>query len=97
MERRRSAPPAATARREPIRLPWLWVSLGIAVLAGIPFYLPTGSIRPLVGGVPYWLVLSLVASLAFSAITCWACLRAWNLAEPEEEAAARAATGGERP
>ena len=78
-------------------MPWLWVSLGIVILAGIPFYLPTGSIRPLVGGVPYWLVISLVAALAFSAITCWACLRAWNLAEPEEEAAARAAAGGERP
>lgn len=89
MDRRRSTPPTDPVRREPIRAPWLWVALGIVILAGIPFYLPTGSIRPLIAGVPYWLAVSFVASLAFSAITCWACLRAWNLAEPEEEAAAR--------
>ncbi|MFF5986665.1 hypothetical protein [Prauserella flavalba] len=88
MDRRRSESPSSTALREPIRSPWLWVSLVLVVLAGVPFYLPTGTVEPLIGGVPYWLVVSLGATLAFSAITCWACLRAWSLAEPEEEAAA---------
>jgi hypothetical protein len=73
--------------REPIRNPWLWIAMAVVVVAGVPLYLPTGSIRPLVGGVPYWLLISVAATFAFSALTCWACLRWWNLAEPAEEAA----------
>lgn len=83
------APTTARPLREPIRSPWLWVAMAVVVVAGVPLYLPTGSIRPLVGGVPYWLLISIAATVAFSALTCWACLRDWNLAEPAEEAAAR--------
>lgn len=83
------APTTARPLREPIRSPWLWVAMAVVVVAGVPLYLPTGSIRPLVGGVPYWLLISVAATVAFSALTCWACLRDWNLAEPAEEAAAR--------
>ncbi|PVZ08530.1 hypothetical protein [Actinomycetospora cinnamomea] len=95
MDRRRSDGPGTTADhsaaarplREPVRNPWLWVAMALVVLAGVPLYLPTGSIRPLVGGVPYWLLISVAATVAFSALTCWVCLRGWNLAEPAEEAA----------
>jgi hypothetical protein len=95
MDRRRSDEPEASVDvpaggrplREPIRNPWLWVAMAVVVLAGVPLYLPTGTVRPLVGGVPYWLWISIGATVAFSALTCWACLRQWNLAEPAEEAA----------
>lgn len=94
MDRRRSdepesvdAPAGGRPLREPIRNPWLWVAMAVVVLAGVPLYLPTGTVRPLVGGVPYWLLISVGATIAFSALTCWACLRQWNLAEPAEEAA----------
>lgn len=86
---RRATPSSGAELREPIRSPWLWVALVIVILAGVPFYLPPGSTQPLIAGVPYWLIISLAATLAFSTITCWACLRAWNLAEPEEEAEGR--------
>lgn len=98
MDRRRSdEPDTAGARplREPVRNPWLWVAMGVVVLIGVPLYLPAGVIGPLVGGVPLWLLVSVAATAAFSAVTCWACLRAWNLAEPAEEAAA-ARSAGER-
>ncbi|GAA4942990.1 hypothetical protein EV188_104244 [Actinomycetospora succinea] len=94
MDQRRSdepgtaeVPPAGARLREPIRTPWLWVAIGVVVLVGVPWYLPTGAIEPLVGGIPFWLLISVGATLAFSALTCWACLRDWNLAEPAEEAA----------
>lgn len=86
MDQRRSTSTSDTDRREPIRSLWLWVTLVVVILAGVPFYLPTGSTQPLIAGVPYWLVISFAATLTFSSITCWACLRGWNLAEPEEEA-----------
>ncbi|GAA4887005.1 hypothetical protein [Actinomycetospora straminea] len=95
MDRRRSDLPATPPAegpplREPIRIPWLWVAMGLVVLAGVPLYLAPGVIRPLVGGIPFWLLISIAATVAFSALTCWACLRGWNLAEPAEEAAAAA-------
>ncbi|HYH31563.1 MAG TPA: hypothetical protein VD903_14360 [Pseudonocardia sp.] len=82
------APGDARPLREPVRNPWLWAAMAVVVLAGVPLYLPVGTIRPLVGGVPWWLLISVGATIAFCALTCWACLRAWNLAEPAEEAAA---------
>lgn len=96
MDRRRSAEPVTSTDspaetqtlREPIRTPWLWVAMGVVVVAGVPLYLSPGLVGPLVGGIPLWLVVSILATLAFSALTCWACLRDWNLAEPAEEAAA---------
>jgi hypothetical protein len=94
MDRRRSDEPESVDAagggrplREPIRNPWLWAAMAVVVLVGVPLYLPTGSVEPLVGGVPYWLWISIAATVAFSALTCWACLRQWNLAEPAEEAA----------
>lgn len=92
MDRRRSDEPGSTGDtrplREPVRLPWLWVAMGLVVLAGVPWYLPAGAIEPLVGGIPFWLLISVVATVAFSAVTCWGCARGWNLAEPAEESAA---------
>ncbi|WP_243793919.1 hypothetical protein [Saccharopolyspora gloriosae] len=87
MDQRRSDPRAERPLREPIRHPWPWVALAISVLAGVPLYLSPGLVRPLVFGVPAWLAGSVLAALAFSALTSWMCLRWWNLAEPAEEAA----------
>jgi len=78
--------PAATIPREPIRRPGLWVVLALVVLAGVPLYLPQGAIEPVVLGLPLWLLGSVAAAVALSAVVCWACLRAWSLAEPAEEA-----------
>lgn len=71
--------------REPIRSPWVWVTMAVIILGGTPFYLPTGSVTPLVAGVPYWMVISVAFTLAFAAFTSWLCLRWWNLVEDEEE------------
>lgn len=71
--------------REPVRSPWVWVTMAVLILGGVPFYLPTGSVTPLVAGVPFWMALSVAFSLAFAAFTSWLCLRWWNLVEDEEE------------
>jgi hypothetical protein len=86
-----SAPPVrpheARETREPIRMPWLWVALVGVLLVIVPWWAPDGSIEPLVLGLPAWFVVSVVASLVFSGLTCWACLSGWNVVEDEEERA----------
>lgn len=82
MGQRRSSPAALV---EPIRRPGIWVVLVLLIVAAVPLYLPSGTVRPLVFGLPYWMVISVVATVLFAAFTSWVCLRRWNLAEPEEE------------
>jgi hypothetical protein len=75
--------------REPVRRPWLFAVLLVIVLAGTPLWYPTGTIRPVVLGVPLWFAISVASTFAFAAFVSWICLRQWNLVEPAEEAALR--------
>lgn len=77
-------PPPERPYREPIRSPWVWVVMGVIVLAGVPFYFPQGTVRPLLFGLPYWMVVSVVVAVLFSGYISWLCLNWWNIAEPEE-------------
>lgn len=49
--------------KEPIRKPWIWVTLAVIVLSGIPWYLPQGSVRPVFLGLPYWMFIAVFSSL----------------------------------
>lgn len=71
--------------REPVRSPWVWMTMSVLILGGVPFYLPTGGVDPVVAGVPYWMAISIAFTFAFAAFTSWLCLRWWNLVEDEEE------------
>lgn len=90
MDQRRSQD---SPRREPIRSPGLWLGMAVIVLAGVPFYLPAGSVHPMLLGIPYWMAISVLFTVLFAAFVSWICLRRWNVVEPEEQAAAR--DGGE--
>lgn len=93
MDRRRSRGPdgsdrlvpGTTEEREPIRSPWLFAVAALLIVAGTPLWYPAGTIEPIVAGVPVWFAVAVVTSVGLSALTCWACLRAWNIAEPFEE------------
>lgn len=71
--------------KEPIRKPWIWVVMAFIMLAAIPWYLPIGSLEPLILGVPYWAFISVVFSLALCAFLSWLCLHEWDVVEEEEE------------
>lgn len=75
----------ASRTREPIRKRWIWPVLILIVLAGVPWYLPQGTIRPVIFGVPFWLLLSVGFAVLFSAILSWICTRHWNLVEDQED------------
>lgn len=71
--------------KEPVRKPWIWLVLAFIMLAGIPWYLPTGSLQPVVLGLPYWMLISVVFSLVLCGYLSWLCLTQWDIVEEEEE------------
>lgn len=77
-------PSAASSAREPIKRPRVWVLVGAMVLLGIPWYLPTGTIEPIVFGLPAWFWVSVLAAVGLSATVCWACLTQWRLEDVED-------------
>lgn len=84
--------------KEPIRKPWIWVVLTVIVLAGIPWYLPQGTVRPVLFGVPYWMFIAVAFSLALCGFLSWLCLNEWDVVEAEEErerAGSKGAAGSE--
>ena len=79
--------------KEPVRKPWIWIVMALIMLAGIPWYLPTGSLRPVVFGLPYWMLISVIFSLVLCGYLSWLALNEWDVVEEEEEAE-RAAQNG---
>lgn len=78
----RSRPP-----REPIRKPWIWAWLVAILLLGIPWYLPSGVIEPVVLGLPLWTIVAIASSILLCGYLTWVISTQWNLVEDEEEAA----------
>lgn len=81
--------------REPIRKPWIWVGLLAIVLVGIPWYLPPGTLHPLVFGLPAWTLVAVSSSVGLCGFLHWVLSRHWNLVEDTEESGPRA-TSSER-
>lgn len=59
--------------------------LAVILFAGVPWYLPQGTLEPLVLGVPYWLLISVFFSLVLCGYLSWLCLSQWDIVEAEEE------------
>lgn len=72
---------------EPIRKPWLWLAIGVIILGGSPLFWASGTIEPLVLGIPVWLLSAVAFTVAFAVVVSLACMRYWNIEEPEEERA----------
>lgn len=71
--------------REPIRIGWIWAVLVVIILLGVPWYLPVGSIYPIIAGFPYWAFISLVMSVALSAFLTYVVRNWWDMSELVEE------------
>ncbi|MBA8826738.1 hypothetical protein FHX42_004117 [Saccharopolyspora lacisalsi] len=72
--------------REPVRNPRIWVGIGVILLAGIPWYLPEGTIGPTVLGMPLWTLVAIGSSVSLCAYLSWVLTHHWNLVEDAEEA-----------
>ncbi|RCW45801.1 hypothetical protein DFQ14_102102 [Halopolyspora algeriensis] len=86
------APDNPSRSREPIRIPWIWAGLVALLVAGIPWYLPEGTIGPTVLGMPLWTWVTIGSSVALCAYLSWVLTRHWHLVEDIEEAEAAAPT-----
>ena len=65
-------------RREPVQRRWfLPTVLGLLVLS-VPWYLPTGYMGRLFGGLPGWVWMALLCSAGISALTAFMALRHWH-------------------
>lgn len=65
--------------------PRLWVWLVILLLFGlsVPWYLPSDTTPALWFGLPYWVVLSVLAVFAAACFTAWVIQRSWPLDDDE--------------
>lgn len=66
-------------------MPWVWVGLLALVLAGVPWYLPEGTVGPVVLGFPVWTLVSVLSTLGVCLYLSWMLLRRWNVVEDVEE------------
>lgn len=90
MSRTTREQPQNPPTREPVRTPWPWVGLAVIILVGIPWYLPAGTIGPIVLGLPLWTLVAVASSVGVAAYLSWMVGRFWNLVEDQEEAVGRA-------
>ena len=54
-----------------------WALVGIVALS-IPWYWPSGTVRPFVMGMPIWAFLSLLCCGLFAVVTSFVILRYWR-------------------
>ncbi|QDI91919.1 hypothetical protein EPH95_12640 [Salicibibacter halophilus] len=71
--------------KEPALKPWIWIIMGLLVVFNAPWYFPEGSIEPIIFGLPYWGLISIILSLLLCAYLSWLCTTQWNIIEDEEE------------
>ncbi|GAW92335.1 hypothetical protein [Calderihabitans maritimus] len=73
--------------KEPIRYPWIWVALVLIMLFSVPWYLPQGTIYPIILGFPYWAFIAVVMGIVLSAFLTFVLNRYWDMEayEVEEE------------
>ncbi|NYH77726.1 hypothetical protein FHR84_001040 [Actinopolyspora biskrensis] len=67
--------------REPIRAPLAWSGLLLLVLLGVPWYLPEGTIGPVLLGFPLWTLGAVLSSLAICGYLSWMLLSLWETPE----------------
>ncbi len=71
--------------KEPIQFKWIWIVLGIIVLIGVPWYLPQGSIYPIILGLPYWTFISLVSTIALAFFLNYVVKNYWDMEEIKKD------------
>lgn len=71
-------------RDEPNRHPWIWLVYVIAYSLSIPWYLPREDNPALWLGFPYWVVLSLVATIFIAGFTAFVFHAYWRDVEDDQ-------------
>jgi hypothetical protein len=72
--------------KEPIRFKWIWVVLAVITLAGVPWYLPKGTIYPIILGFPYWAFISVVSAIVLAVFLTYVINHYWDMEALKEDA-----------
>lgn len=62
------------------------MGLVVILLAGIPWYLPEGTIGPLVFGFPLWMLVAVLFSVVLCGFLTWVLMRHWHLTDDDHPA-----------
>ncbi len=81
------------AYKEPIRYAWIWITIVILALVGVPWYLPLGTVNPIILGLPYWAFISFLASIALGLFLNYVVRHCWDMESLKEEEGLK---GGEK-
>jgi hypothetical protein len=65
--------------REPVRIKWIWPVLVVIILLGVPWYLPQGTIEPVIMGFPYWAFISFLMTAILSLFLGYVINRCWDM------------------
>jgi hypothetical protein len=68
------------------RRPWIWLVYVVLFALSIPWYLPADDTPAIWLGLPYWVVVSLMACFAIACFTAFVVQRCWPDDEPEDGA-----------
>jgi len=58
--------------------------IGVIFFLGVPWYLPTGSYKPVILGFPYWGLIVFVMSIILSAFLTYVLKHEWQLEDESE-------------
>ncbi|MEM1247396.1 MAG: hypothetical protein AAGA81_16880 [Acidobacteriota bacterium] len=68
---------------EPLRTRWFPVGAILALLASVPWYLPSDLASRDFAGLPFWVWMTLISSAVLAALNSLASFRSWRDAESE--------------
>lgn len=64
--------------KEPMQL-WIIITWIILVILAIPWFYPIGSYEPLVWGIPYWFLISLIALIILESFEYYVVNKQWDV------------------
>lgn len=64
---------------------WIWTVYLALFALSVPWYLPTDETPDLWLGLPYWVVVSVLAIVAIACFTAWTLYRHWPLDDEEND------------
>ena len=65
--------------KEPIKIKWIWIVLLVISLISVPWYLPKGTIYPIVLGFPFWTFISFVSAVGLSIFLNYVISNCWDM------------------
>ena len=71
--------------KEPIKVKWIWPVIAIISLATIPWIFPTGTYKPFIAGLPYWMICSIGATVVLAIFLNFVVSKYWSMEELIEE------------